>query len=201
MFRAEPAHENAIQAETQDQPDVELVKIARTDPAAFSTLYQRYVDPIYRFCLVRLGDRQAAEDATSETFTKALSNLNSFRGGSFRAWLFRIAHNAVVDSVRKRRPSAPFDQAGNVADGERSPEELAVVQSEVDRLRLALDSLSEDQQIIIELGLAGWTGAEIAEATGKSAGNVRIIRYRAMQRLTDILNPPATESGEHPDDH
>ncbi len=189
------------QKQPEEPDDAALAQAALADPAAFGPLYQRYVDPIYRYSLVRLGNRQSAEDATSKTFTKALSNLNSFRGGSFRAWLFRIAHNAVVDSHRKRRPSAPFDRVGSVAANDRSPEELAIARSEVDRLRQALDRLPQDQQIVIELGLAGWTGAEISEATGKSAGNVRIIRYRAMQRLTDILNPTAAEPGEHTDEH
>lgn len=175
------------------EPDAALVAAAQSDPRAFGPLYHRYVERIYRYCFVRLGNRQAAEDATSDIFLKALGSLPSFRGGTFPAWLFRIAHNVVVDAYRKGHPALTLDQAGDVATTEPSPEDQAVARSQAERLRRELARLPDEQRAIIELDLAGWSGPQIAEALGKNTGNVRIIRYRAMQQLKTLLDPPTRE--------
>lgn len=180
------------------ESDAALVAAAQVDTRAFSPLYHRYVERIYRFCHVRLGNQQAAEDATSEVFLKALGSLHRFRGGSFPAWLFRIAHNVVVDAWRKGRPAVTLDRAGDVATTDPSPEDQAVSRSETDRLRLALAQLPDEQRFVLELDLAGWSGAHIGEALGKSAGNVRVIRYRAMQRLKTLLGPSNEPSRGQP---
>src|SRR4051794_25731491 len=82
--------------------DSSLVAAAQRDRTAFAPLYQRYVDPIHRYCLRRLGSIEAAEDATAQIFTKALAALPAYReqGISFRSWLFTIAHNILVDIER-----------------------------------------------------------------------------------------------------
>src|SRR5262245_30088354 len=87
-------------------PDGELVALALDDRAAFASLYERYMGKVYMFCLDRLQEPAAAEDATSQVFLNALAALPRYRerGGGFRPWLFRIAHNVVVDAVRARRP-------------------------------------------------------------------------------------------------
>ena len=87
--------------------DNALAAAAQANRQAFASLYERYVAAIFRYCYHRLGDREAAEDATSLTFTKALDALPRYRpSGSFRSWLFAIAHNTVTDDVRRRRPVA-----------------------------------------------------------------------------------------------
>src|SRR3954447_12702789 len=83
--------------------EVSLVARAQEDRRAFAPLYVRYADPIYRYCFHRLGTRQAAEDATSLVFEKAIAKLPSFRQQSFRSWLFSIAHNVIVDNYRATR--------------------------------------------------------------------------------------------------
>lgn len=199
VFRARREPSNAVQPDTpagDQESDAALVAVAQSDPRAFSPLYHRYVGPIYRFCYVRLSNQQAAEDATSDIFLKALGNLGSFRGGVFPAWLFRIAHNVVVDAYRKQRPSVTLDLAGNVASAGPSPEEQAIARSEADRLRDVLTQLPEEQRLILELDLAGWSGPQIADALGKRPGNIRVIRYRAMQRLKTILDPSNPSSRE-----
>ena len=91
-----------------DHADDAAVARAQRDPTAFAPLYLAYVDPVYRYCYRRLGSREAAEDATSLVFERALRSLASFRGGSFRGWLFTIAHNAVIDQLRTR-PQDPIE--------------------------------------------------------------------------------------------
>ena len=82
------------------EDDDALVAAAREDPAEFAVLYRRYVDAVYRYCHRRLGNREAAEDATSLVFTKAIDALPRYRAGGFRAWLFAIAHNTIANELR-----------------------------------------------------------------------------------------------------
>src|SRR3954468_21415789 len=91
--------------------EADLVAIAKRDRAAFAPLYRRYVDPVYRYCDRCLGNREAAEDATSLTFTKALAALASCRDDKFRSWLFSIAHNVIVDVRADRRQWKPLTAA------------------------------------------------------------------------------------------
>lgn len=89
------------QQPTQPEPeasasDAELVALAMADLRQFALLYTRYLDPVHRYCYRRLGSREAAEDATSAVFTKALAAFPRYRDASFRAWLFTIAHHVKI---------------------------------------------------------------------------------------------------------
>jgi RNA polymerase sigma-70 factor (ECF subfamily) len=164
------------------------IAAARVDPQAFAPLYERYVGPIYRYCHLRLGDREAAEDATSEIFVKALASLGGYRNGSFPAWLFRIAHNVVVDQHRRRRPLAPLDAVGERPDPDPSRADPAIFSAERDVVRAALALLPEDQRAAVELGHAGWSGRQIGAALGKSPEAVKMLRFRAVSALRTILS-------------
>jgi RNA polymerase sigma-70 factor (ECF subfamily) len=166
----------------KDVEDVALAARAVHDRAVFALLYDRYAIAVYRFCYRRLGDRAAAEDATSGTFLRAIEALPGFRGGSFRSWLFAIAHSVVVNGTR-RRAETPLDESYDVADSSASPEEEALAADDRRRIVRLLGSLPEDQRRVIELRLAGLSGNEIAESIGKSVPAVKMLQHRAMNRL------------------
>lgn len=171
--------------------DEALARAAQQDPLLFTALYQRYLDPIYRYCHVRLGNREAAEDATSEVFLKAFSGLPGYRGNLFAAWLFQIARNVVTDHYRRRRPSVPVDALAELADADDPPEEQAIAASEREAVRAALAQLPEEQRMVLELQLADWSGEQIAAAIGRSHGAVRMLRLRAVQQLKAALTGEA----------
>ena len=175
--------------------EVTLVERARRDRHAFAPLYARYFDPVYRYCYRRLGSHEAAEDATSQVFAKALDALPRYeaRGRSFRAWLFAIAYNVIVDGYRGRRPSTPLADAIAVIDAAPTPEEFIVADEDRRSLRALLDRLPPDQRRVVELRLAGLSGAEIADALGRSIGSVRSSQFRAYARLRVLM-------GEEPDE-
>jgi RNA polymerase sigma-70 factor (ECF subfamily) len=171
---------------TTPESDAELVARAKRDRQHFAALYDRYLDPIFRYCVVRLGSREAAEDATSLIFTKALDALPSCCDTTFRAWLFAIARNVVADCHRASRPQASLDAAGGVADPSPSPDDIAVLRDD-ETVRGLLAQLPNDQRDVVELRLAGLTGPEIARALGRSHGAIRIAQYRAYARLRSLL--------------
>jgi RNA polymerase sigma-70 factor (ECF subfamily) len=173
-----------------------LVARARRDRRAFAALYDRYLDAIYRYCYVRLGNREAAEDATSLIFAKAMDGLPGFRGGTFRSWLFAIAHNAVADAHRATRPVETLDAAITIADPAPEPDELALRHDAGRAVREALRGLSPDQRDVVELRLAGLTGPEIACALGKSHAAIRITQFRAFARLRTLLESTARENDD-----
>jgi RNA polymerase sigma-70 factor, ECF subfamily len=179
------------------QSDDALAIAARRNPTAFAGLYERYVDDIFRYCQRRLRSREAAEDATSQTFFKALHRIDSFHGGSFRAWLFRIAHNTVVDQYRRRPElygdSVEFDRP----DSGPSPEDQVLAAEGEERIDRLLQLLTDDQRRVVELRLAGLTGAEIADALGRSADAVKMLQFRALQRLRSHLTTNSNASEAH----
>lgn len=168
-----------------------IVARARHDRSAFAPLYERYLGDIYRYCHFRLGSREAAEDVTSQTFLKAMDSLGQYRGGSFRAWLFTIAHRTVIDHVRARRPDLPLDLAEEAVSAEVSPETVALLNDDQRQLAALLAQLPLDQRRVIELRLAGLNDREIAGVLGQRHTAVRTRQSRAMARLRTL----ATDSG------
>ena len=174
------------QSVAEPPSDAALVAAARSDPGAFLALYDRYLDRIYAYCHARLGTREAAEDATSEVFTKALAAIGRYEDILFAAWLFRIAHNVVIDAQR-RRVAAPLDAIDDRPDPARGPDETALALAEGAAVREALATLPAEERAVVELPYAGWSGDEIAARLGRSPAAVKQLRYRAMQRLRTIL--------------
>lgn len=175
----------------QTRDDEALAAAARVDLAEFAQLYRRYVDPVFRYCYRRLGERAAAEDATSKVFERALAAMPTYSTGPFNAWIFTIARNVVIDLHRTRRPHASLNDALAVGDEQPGPEEIALRRADVDQLHAVLVQLTPDQRAIVELRLAGLTDREIAAVLGRSHGSVRTMQYRALQRLRILMN--ATE--------
>lgn len=154
-------------------------------PAGLRPLYARYVGPIHRYCSARLRDREAAEDATSEVFVKALAALPRYREQVFVAWLFRIARNVVIDVHRRRRPTAPLTAAALAAAG--PPDELVEAAAEREAIWAAVAALPDDQRAAVELRLVGWSDERIAIALGRSRAAVRMLRLRALATLRTRL--------------
>jgi RNA polymerase sigma-70 factor (ECF subfamily) len=158
-------------------------------PIEFVVLYDRHVDAVYGYCLFRLWNAADAEDATSLVFTKALEALPKFKHGrgSLRSWLFTIAHNVVVNAHRDRRSHWPIEHAFDLPATDRGPDEEALLSDQRRQLRLACLQLTVEQREVVEFRMAGLTGAEIAEASGKSLAAVKMLQVRALDRLQALL--------------
>mgnify|MGYP002860980985 FL=1 len=161
----------------------DLIEKARQDPDAFAVIYRRYLSPIYRYLLIRLGNPQDAEDLTSKVFTEALEGLINQRyrkGGSFAAWLFTIARRRLIDYYRQSRTVSLEESA--ISD----PDPLEQIQFGDSKTRLneLLSQLDEEKQELMRLRFAGGLSfGEIAALEGKNEAAVKMVVYRTIDWL------------------
>ena len=180
-------------------PDSADVRAAQADRAAFGVLYRRYLDRLYGYSFYLLGDHHDAEDATERTFVAALSAIGGFRdeGASFRAWLFRIAHNQVANALRSRgRHLASSLDLVHEPAVEDDPASALAATEDARRLRRALSMLSDDRrQVLVLRFVDGLSAREIGAVLDRSEGAVRVLQHRALRELEAILiggeRPPA----------
>ena len=169
-------------ASASAKEDASLVKAARRDPAAFATLYRRYVTPIYRYLYSRVGNGADAEDLTAQVFTEALEGLHRYRErGNFAAWLFTIARHKVTDHYRRQRPHVPLNEAlDSPADG-ADPLTHVVQEETLRRLAALVARLDEKQQELLRLRFA-------ADLT---YGEVHVIGARLVEEQMRLRDGPA----------
>ncbi len=176
-----------------------LVKAAqRGNLDAFNELILYYQTQVYNLAYHIMKDPAAADDAAQEAFISAYRALDSFRGGSFRAWLLRIVTNACYDELRryKRRPKVSFDDFGEL-DEEANPHlrdeaELPEETVQRDELRVVLEQtmeqLPEDQQTTLFLvDRLGLSYQEVADTMETELGTVKSRLYRARAKMRDYL--------------
>ncbi len=178
----------------------DLVQRARDgDNEAFGQLYERSVDRVYRYIYFRVTDDATAEDLTSKVFLKALEGLPRFQAGKspFIAWLYTIAHNAVIDFYRTKKQNAPLDEITSLPASDPLPDEQYDSLFMARALRRSLQRLTETQRDVVTMKLIdGMNTEEIAAKLGKSAGAVRALQMRALQALAKILKDEESMSRE-----
>lgn len=172
----------------------------RGDLDAFNTLVLHYQDMVFNAALRILGDDDAAADASQEAFLSAFHALNTFRGGSFKAWLLRTVTNACYDELRrrKRRPTTPLEPETEDGDEMDSPRWLADPsltpdqRLEADELEHAiqhcLDALPPDfRAVVVMADIEGLDYVEVAKAVRVPLGTVKSRLARARLRLRECL--------------
>lgn len=176
-------------------PQQELLEQAsRFEPIALETLYNQYVDRIYNYVYHRVGRAEIAEDLTAQVFVRMLEAIRAGRGWrtSFSGWLYRIAHNLVIDHYR-RRGRASFiglDDALPLQSGEGDPHRRTELLLDRERLRSALGQLTEEQAQVITLRfLEDLSIAEVAHSMEKTEGAIKALQYRAVLALKRIMQP------------
>jgi RNA polymerase sigma-70 factor (ECF subfamily) len=172
-------------------PDLADVRAAQRDRAAFGPLYRRYLDRVYGYCFYLLGDHHDAEDVTERTFVAALAAIDGYRdqGATFRAWLFRIAHNQLANALRarQRQRTAPIDAVPEPVS-HVDPAGLLSRAEETRALRRALDRLPDDRrQVVVLRFVDGLSAREIGAVLGRSEGAVRVLQHRALRQLADVI--------------
>ena len=173
------------------QDEKSLVSRAQKgDEVAFTQLYEEYFDRIYRYTVIRIGNQMEAEDITQQVFLKALQSIGSFKwkGAPFSSWLYRIAHNQMVDYLRKtkRRTSVPLDDIILRADSD--PQKDTEKAFDMRQLSSAIQQLTESQRAVISLRFASEMPiAEVARVMDKSEGAVKALQHSAVVALRKIM--------------
>ncbi len=174
------------------QDEQNLVRRAQQhDEEAFAELYEKYFDKIYRYISLKIGNRFEAEDMTQQVFINALNSISSFkwRGLPFSSWLFRIAHNLVVDYFRKktRQPVSTLNES--ITASEDNPQKVIEQKMNIEQLELASKGLTPAQQEVIALRFAGELPiAQVARVMGRSEGAIKALQHSAIVALRKILN-------------
>jgi len=173
--------------------DADLVRRAKGgDMEAAGELYDRHNGHIFRYVWSRVGDTRSAEDLTGEVFTRMVASLPSYRATDvpFRAWLYRIAHNLVVDQHRKEggRVMVPLEQAEGLPEEANNPVSIVEQRFVVERLRRALTSLDPSQQQVVVLRfLVGLPLQEVALTLDRTVAAVKSLQYRGLLALRAAL--------------
>jgi RNA polymerase sigma-70 factor (ECF subfamily) len=173
----------------------------RGDLDAFNRLVLAYQDMLYGQAYRMMGEKHAAEDATQDAFISAFKKINSYRGGSFKAWLLRIVTNACYDELRrrKRRPTTqlepvndenePIESPSWLTDPGESPEQAAQRSEMRAAIELCIQNLPvEFRAVILLVDIQGLDYTETASVIGRPLGTVKSRLARARVRMRDCLN-------------
>ena len=186
----EKAHATDKSLTPEQDKVVRLVeKAIRGDFAAFGELYGVYLDRIYRYVFYQVKDKMTAEDVTEEVFLKAWKAIKSCRGKerTFSSWLYRIAHNNVIDIFRSQRKKWTVDMETVAELNQPSVE----IEKELDHQEI-LNSLTDlppnQRQVIILKFIEGLDNFEIERIIGKSQGAIRVLQTRALAKLREKLS-------------
>jgi len=174
--------------------DTGLIQLAaRGDRTAFGEIYTRYLDPIYRYVFYRVGDSEDAQDLTEQVFLNAWQAIPGYKdqGSKLTSWLYRIAHNVVIDHFRKCTSAKAVAEDCQTKLGEETLQSIKLTDEIEDSSALAqaISKLSvEHQQIIILRFIEGLSHAEISPRINKTEGACRMLQARALIALYKQLN-------------
>jgi RNA polymerase sigma-70 factor (ECF subfamily) len=165
-----------------------LQRASRLETQALATIYDTHSPGIYRYAMRLLGDMSLAEDCVADTFARFLKSLQEKRGprDNLQAYLYRIAHNWIVDLYRKNKETVELSDA--VRSEADVPEEEAAKRIRQKQVRTAIRHLTPEQQQVISLKyLEEWSNEEVARVMKKPVGAVKSIQHRALKSLYKLL--------------
>jgi len=167
-------------------------RAAARDPEAIARLYDLYAPKIQSFIYHRTSDPMVTEDLTGQVFLRMLEAMRGGKGWrtSFSGWIYRIAHNLVVDYYRKRSQATytNIDDAPNIAAKENDPYQATAAKLDSDALLSAINQLTEEQAQVITLRfLEGYSTSEVAVMMNKTEGAIKALQFRGMATLRRIL--------------
>ena len=197
--REENKTQAAAATATYDQSKIESLveRAACGNFEAFGELYSIYLDKIYRYVFYQINDKMTAEDITEDVFVKAWKAIKSCKGKSntFSSWLYRIAHNHLINTLRKMQRYTSIDK-GNLIDI-RDPRQEIDILLEHQELSEIITCLPQNQrQVIILKFIEDMDNREIGKIMSKTEGAIRILQMRALATLRQILSGESTRNGD-----
>jgi RNA polymerase sigma-70 factor (ECF subfamily) len=174
------------------QDEEGLVRRAQQqDSEAFAQLYEAYFDKIYRYIVMRIRNEMEAEDIAQQVFMKMLHSISSYKskGVPFSSWVYRIAHNQVIDYFRHQNKKATVDLEGlQLPSTGDDPQHMIERQVDIEELKKATQRLTPAQQEVLSLRFAGELPiAQCAQIMGKSEGAIKALQHSAVLALRKAL--------------
>ena len=168
-----------------------VVRAIAGDREAFGDLYERHRAAIYRYVFYRVGEATEAEDLTATVFLKAWEALDHYRPGKtpFTAWLYRIAHNLLVDRYRKHKDLEPLEEHPMDPAVESNTEYQVMYNERAAAISRVLAQLEPIHQQVLTLRfINGLSHAETAQVIGRTEGTIRVLQHRALVALRTLLD-------------
>lgn len=175
--------EEILSNQVDERDERQLIANAQRDLREFSALYQRYVQPVYRYLYSRIGSQAEAEEITAQTFLSALEGFARYRNeGHFAAWLFTIARRKCIDHYRRSNKITSLSEA--FPSGEEDLLQQVALSGQREALLALVVKLPEPERELLRLRFAANLGfAEIGRIVGRSEGAVKKALYRLLDRL------------------
>jgi RNA polymerase sigma-70 factor, ECF subfamily len=171
----------------QQPNEQEIIAQAQSgDEGAVTRLYEMHVDAIFEYVRYRVDSKSTAEDLTSEVFLRMVRGLVNYKdqGVPFRAWLFRIAANLIIDHYRQRKKEGDSRLLDDFESDDTDPFDRLAQSEDQLRLQLAIRALPEAYQNLLLLRFVNnLPHTEIAKIMNKSADSLRAMQYRALKAL------------------
>jgi RNA polymerase sigma-70 factor (ECF subfamily) len=167
-----------------------LARAIKGDADAFGDLYERHLMSIFRYVYYRIGEVREAEDLTETIFVKVWQALPKFKLGksSFRTWIYRVAHNTLVDHYRTKKEEFELPEDAPIKSSSPLPEEEVIAMERSEQISVAIRRLNPQHQEVLTLRFINeMSHEEAAKVMGKSTGAVRVLQYRALKALQQQL--------------
>ncbi len=167
-----------------------IIKAKKGDAAAFTQIYNLYFKRIYQFIYFRVSHKETAEDLAEDVFLKVYGKLSSLDShNSFEGWLYQIARNIVIDYYRQKQATVAFDDLENTLEYEKNIIDIVSLDQQQKVFLELLKQLAPEQQIVIKLKfLEDLQNSEIAEMLHKNEGAIRVIQFRAIAKLKELIS-------------
>ena len=181
------AHSNEI---PKDQLELILKEAQTGSNEALTKLYNAYFDRIYRFIFYRTSHKETSEDLTEEVFIKTFKNLKNLdQLGAFEGWMFQIARNKVIDYYRSKKQTVALEDVESTLEYEKNlVDEVNLKTEQVVFMKLLKELTDEQQQVIKLKFLEDIDNPIIAEMMNKTEGAIRVIQYRAIAKLKELID-------------
>lgn len=166
-----------------------VIQAISGDTQAFGELYTYHVTKIYRYVYYNVHSRERAEDITQEVFLKAWKAIGSCKGKekTFSSWLYRIAHNLIIDKLRKSQKQISHE--AELPEDIRDTSDGMEISLEQKDLLKVIEILPPNQkQVILMKFIEDMDNREIADTMGKSTGAIRILQMRALETLRKTIS-------------
>ena len=168
-----------------------VARVKDGDADAFGVLYVRYLDRIYRYLRLRIGNDHDAEDLTETVFVRTFQAIDRYeeRGWPFSAYLYQVARNVLADHYRTLKQTTSLEGLEPIDSAATPVDDLVVHREQLGLVQQALATLPEDYQEVIRLRvILKLPTADVAQWLGRSEGAVRVLLYRALRRLRDVVS-------------